>query len=135
MAKPDSQDSQNTGNIAVILVRSIINTHPDVRKTLALLGLTRKHSCVIVKNTASFKGMLSKVKDYVTYGEVTQETITALQNVRTTKLNNLTVYHLQPPRKGFERKGVKKSFKQGGALGYRGSAINDLIKRMIPEKR
>lgn len=40
-------------------------------------------------------------------------------------------FRLNSPRKGFERKGIKKPFSIGGALGYRGSKINDLIKRMI----
>ncbi|MBW2970579.1 hypothetical protein KY320_00300, partial [Candidatus Woesearchaeota archaeon] len=40
-------------------------------------------------------------------------------------------FRLSPPRGGFERKGVKNSFKSGGAAGYRGSKMNELIKRMI----
>ena len=38
------------------------------------------------------------------------------------------VFRLHPPRKGYE--GIKKSFNEGGALGYRGGKINDLIRRM-----
>jgi large subunit ribosomal protein L30 len=40
-------------------------------------------------------------------------------------------FRLNPPRKGWERKGIKKPYSVGGALGYRGKAINDLIKRML----
>ena len=39
------------------------------------------------------------------------------------------VLRLQPPRKGYE--GIKRPFSLGGALGYRGDKINDLIRRMI----
>ena len=39
------------------------------------------------------------------------------------------VFRLHPPKKGFRGK-VKKSFAAGGVTGYRGEAINDLIKRM-----
>ncbi len=39
------------------------------------------------------------------------------------------VVRLHPPVKGYE--GNKRPFKSGGALGYRGAAINDLIKRML----
>jgi len=39
------------------------------------------------------------------------------------------VFRLHPPRKGYEGS-VKKSYKSGGVTGYRGEAINDLIKRM-----
>jgi len=41
------------------------------------------------------------------------------------------VFRLNPPMLGFERKGIKKAFALGGALGYRKNKINDLIKRMI----
>lgn len=40
-------------------------------------------------------------------------------------------FRLSPPRNGFERKGVKVQFSQGGVLGYRKDKINDLIMRMI----
>ena len=40
------------------------------------------------------------------------------------------VFRLHPPRKGF-RGTVKKSYSAGGEAGYRGEAINDLIRRMV----
>ncbi|RLI45728.1 50S ribosomal protein L30, partial [Candidatus Bathyarchaeota archaeon] len=40
------------------------------------------------------------------------------------------VFRLHPPKKGFKGK-VKKSYAAGGVTGYRGEAINDIIKRMI----
>jgi large subunit ribosomal protein L30 len=39
------------------------------------------------------------------------------------------VIRLHPPRKGYE--GIKRPFTMGGALGYRGDKINDLLRRMI----
>ena len=39
------------------------------------------------------------------------------------------VFRLHPPSKGYE--GIKRSFRNGGALGYRGAAINELIARML----
>ena len=47
------------------------------------------------------------------------------------KLEIKKVFRLKPPSKGFERKGIKMSFKEGGALGYRGEKINELLERMI----
>ena len=41
------------------------------------------------------------------------------------------VLRLGPPKKGYERAGIKKSYSVGGALGYRASDINKLVKRMI----
>ena len=39
------------------------------------------------------------------------------------------VFRLHPPVKGYE--GNKRSFQNGGALGYRGAKINDLVNRML----
>jgi large subunit ribosomal protein L30 len=39
-------------------------------------------------------------------------------------------FRLRPPKKGYKGK-IKKSFRAGGESGYRGEAINDLIKRMV----
>lgn len=38
-------------------------------------------------------------------------------------------FRLHPPSKGFKGT-TKKSFRSGGEAGYRGEAINDLVKRM-----
>jgi large subunit ribosomal protein L30 len=40
------------------------------------------------------------------------------------------LFKLHPPSKGYKGK-TKKGFKAGGEAGYRGEAINDLIKRMV----
>ena len=40
------------------------------------------------------------------------------------------VFRLHPPKKGFKGK-VKRSYAAGGVTGYRGEAINNLIKRMV----
>ena len=49
------------------------------------------------------------------------------------KLKSLGVkpfFRLQPPRGGFKGS-IKRPYGDGGELGYRGSAINELIKRML----
>ena len=40
------------------------------------------------------------------------------------------VFRLRPPKKGYKGK-TKKSYKAGGEAGYRGEAINKLVKRMV----
>ncbi len=42
------------------------------------------------------------------------------------------VLRLHPPRKGWEA--IKKSYRAGGSLGYRGTDINGLIEKMLPGK-
>ena len=39
------------------------------------------------------------------------------------------VFRLRPPTKGFKGN-IKKSYRAGGELGYRGEDINELVKRM-----
>ena len=41
------------------------------------------------------------------------------------------VFRLKPPTKGFERFGMKRPYSLGGAVGYRGKDINELLQRMI----
>ncbi|MDI9623918.1 MAG: 50S ribosomal protein L30 [Methanothermobacter sp.] len=68
-----------------------------------------------------------KDKGYSTFKELAEAILKGK-----TKLEDLDikpVFRLQPPRKGYES--VKKSFKEGGSLGYRGDKINELIQRMI----
>jgi len=39
------------------------------------------------------------------------------------------IFRLNPPKNGYE--GIKRSFKNGGALGYRAKEINKLIEKMV----
>lgn len=59
-----------SNKIAVVQIRGTVATHPNVRKTLELLRLHKKHSCVVVDQTPEISGMIERVKDYVTYGLV-----------------------------------------------------------------
>ncbi len=41
------------------------------------------------------------------------------------------VFRLKPPERGYERGGIKHPYSTGGALGYRGEKINELLNKMI----
>lgn len=113
--------------IAMVRIRSGIRHSQAVNNTLKMLNLTEKNACAVVENKPEIMGMINKVKDLITWGEVTEETLKLMEKRKRGRL-----YSLQPPRKGYGRKGIKVAFKVGGALGYRGEKINDLLKRMIP---
>lgn len=122
--------------IAVILIRGLVGITKGVKDTLFMLRLRKKHVCVILESNALNKGMIKKVKDYVAYGEVDDATLKELISKRGKKNpakegRTKSFFELHPPRGGFERKGIKKNFNQGGALGYRGKKMNDLIKKML----
>jgi|SRR3989344_4385479 len=122
--------------LAVVRVRSSTRTNKDIVDTLKMLNLHNQNYCVIVESTPSILGMLRKAKDYITWGIASDEVIKLLDQKRSIvngrdKKEKLPFYRLAPPLKGFGRKGIKKSFVIGGALGNRKDKINDLIKRMI----
>ena len=152
--------------LALIRLRSGIRAKGEVRDTLAMLRLHRINHLVIIDDTPSYKGMVQKVKDYITWGEIDKETLAKLLRKRgrlignkpvteeyvqeklgmgidefaekvvkgemkLTDLPNIKpVFRLHPPRGGL-RGSKKRSFKEGGALGYRGEKINELIERML----
>jgi large subunit ribosomal protein L30 len=122
----------NSEMIGVVLIGRTANARIVVKDTLKKLNLLRHNALAIVPKTPSYLGMIKKVEPFVTWGEVGEETIKLLKEKRKPIIKkNSLVFRLNPPRKGFERKGIKKPFHLGGAYGYRGKRIDDLIKRMI----
>ncbi|MBA3043985.1 50S ribosomal protein L30 [archaeon] len=151
--------------LAVIMIRGGININRGIKDTLKMLNLTKVNHCVFIPETKEYKGMLQKVKDYVTWGEIDSDTLTEMikergrlkgdkpvtdkyieengyisikkfvdsvieGEVKYSFLKDVKpVIRLHPPRKGLE--GIKRSYAIGGALGYRGKEINELLRRMI----
>ncbi len=68
--------------LAVIMVRSGINVRRDIKETLGMLSLTRVNHCVIIDDDPSYRGMLQKTKDFVTWGEVKPEVLEHLLRKR-----------------------------------------------------
>ncbi len=123
-----------SSKVAVILIRGLIGIRHDIKETLFMLRLRKKHTCVVLDNNPTTKGMFRKIKDYVTFGEVSDETVKELESVRGKKDVNGNLkpfFELAPPKGGFERKGTKKPFTVGGVLGYRGEKMNDLVRKML----
>ena len=71
------------GKFAVIRVRGLTRVRHDIDETLKKLKLYKKNYCVIVPKTASYLGMIRKVKDYVTWGDIDENTYNALLEKRT----------------------------------------------------
>lgn len=119
--------------IAIIRIRGTNDVKKEIESTMRMLKLHKKHTCSVYSKTESLMGMLNKCKDYVTYGEVDDETYNLLEEKRGIKKDGKieNYFHLQPPKGGFERKGIKTPFTLKGALGYRKEKINTLIKKML----
>ncbi len=67
---------------AVVKMRSIAKTKPDIRRTLELLNLDRTNHCVLIDDNVHYNGMLQKVKDYVAWGTIDGETLSVLLEKR-----------------------------------------------------
>ena len=154
--KQQAKNIKNDGSIrqlAAIRIRGLTMVNTKIHDTMKMLRLYKSNFCIVLPNNPIYLGMLKKAKDYITWGEIDDETFNMLLEKRGEQFNGREAdskkkiryndfivvnnkkikryFRLNPPRKGFGRKGIKHSFQQGGALGYRGNAINDLIKRMI----
>lgn len=68
--------------LAVIRLRGKIGTKREIEDTLKMLRLEATNRCALVPAQPSFKGMLEKVRSYVTYGEIDMETLVALLKKR-----------------------------------------------------
>ncbi|MEE8168029.1 MAG: 50S ribosomal protein L30 [Candidatus Hydrothermarchaeales archaeon] len=150
--------------LAVIRIRGRSKTDRKVESTLQMLRLSRVNYCVLLDDNEVYRGMLKKVKDYITWGEVDAKDITSLLKNRgeltggirltdsyvrnQTKFKSISdfskaflkfeaeletipglrrFFRMHPPRRGHE--GMKKTFKEGGALGCR-SDIKGLLHKM-----
>ena len=69
----------------------------------------------------------TKYKSLIAFSKAVCEDKERFMNLESVK----PVIRLHPPIKGYE--GIKRTFVEGGALGYRGEKINDLVDRMIFE--
>jgi large subunit ribosomal protein L30 len=151
----------------VIKLRGSVNVRPEIKDTLKMLRLHKVNHCVVVEENVYYAGMLKKVKDYVAWGEISEDMLELILKKRgrlegrrrltdeylrentpfssvkelaqalyegRIKMKDLMKYkikpilRLHPPRKG--HKGIKKSFTQGGELGYHGDKINELVYKM-----
>jgi len=72
-------------------------------------------------STGSSFSTISEFSEALSSGEVTTKQLDGLK----------PVFRLHPPRGSKGWGGIKRSFSVGGALGYRGEDIKDLVMRMI----
>ncbi|MCL5877502.1 MAG: 50S ribosomal protein L30 [Candidatus Bathyarchaeota archaeon] len=160
------QKTEECKCLVVVRVRGTVSAMKEARETLELLRLTHTNHAVIIDSRPAYKGMLQRVNNYVTWGEPTKETVTAMltkrgrlagqkklseefaqkagfkniEDLAEAIVNCKAVYSkiegveprfkLHPPRKGYKGQ-TKNSYRAGGEAGYRGEAINDLVKRMV----
>jgi len=74
--------------LAVVQVRGTVNSRREIRDTLKMLRLHHINHCVIIPNTPEYLGMVRKVKDFVAYGEVDEETFVTILQTRGRLIGN-----------------------------------------------
>ncbi len=114
--------------IAVIRIHGCVRLRSGIVETFDRLRLRKKYSCVVLDGTPEQMGMIKKVRDFVAYGEISDDTYKQLNEKRKTKIKNF--FRLHPPRKGIDS---KKHFGETSkaVLGDNHEKINDLILRML----
>ena len=142
--------------IAAIRIRGRVEVPREIRDTLYLLRLRHKFVCSIYQEDKQILGMLEKVKHYVAFGKINDETLRKLIEERCRKQGDKKLskeevekvikqlkegkklkeidgikpfFRLQPPKGGF-KKSTKLLWPQG-MLGNIGDKINDLILSML----
>ena len=73
---------KQTGLLAVVRIRGTVDQPQPIKHALKLIRLTRPNHAVVVPNDGTHKGMLQKLKDVVTWGEINKTTLSDLINKR-----------------------------------------------------
>lgn len=140
----------------MIRLRGTVKARREAIATLKMLRLNRKMHCVVIPDTPSYAGMLQAAKDYITWGEISEESLKKLIEKRGRKIGNKRietegdvkaaikllhdgvglkgtdikpVFRLIPAKGGFKRS-IKHNYPKG-ELGYRREKINELLEKMI----
>jgi large subunit ribosomal protein L30 len=67
---------------AIIRLRGSAGINRNVEDTLQMLRLKAVNNCVIVQETVDYKGMLEKVKDSITWGEIDKDVLISMLKKR-----------------------------------------------------
>ncbi len=152
--KHEKKQTAQDGKLLVVRVRGTVRLLNKIHDTMQMLRLYKKNYCVLLENNSVNRGMIQKAKDFLTWGvaddAVVEELFAKRGHEYTGPLTDSKkkieykgryveykgkkynkFFALSPPRGGFGRKGTKRTFAQGGAIGDRGEKINDFVRKMI----
>lgn len=114
--------------IAAVRIRGPVDLSDKVESTLESLGLDSRNSCVLVDSeNDAVVGMLDKVSDFITFGEIDEETVDLIEQ-KNGEASTGTNLGLHPPKGGF--RDTRSHINSGGALGRR-EDMDDLLQRML----
>lgn len=96
--------------LAAIRIRGTMGLSNDKRDTLNLLRLFNKNYCVVLDNNPNYIGMLTKAKDYITWGEINEEIFSLLLKERGRIAGNKRFMEKYLKEKNFDVDGFVKDF-------------------------
>lgn len=137
-----------------IRIAGFVKINRDVEETLQRMRLRRKYAAVLLPATPLTEKLLRSVRNFIAYGDISQETLFELVKKRAQPLDKKKTvdvaalveqlaagkkkpqelgikpfFRLHPPRRGIDSKlhfGVRK-----GVLGDNKENINEFVRRML----
>ncbi|WP_227374385.1 50S ribosomal protein L30 [Haladaptatus halobius] len=67
---------------AVVQLRGEVNMHQGIRDTLGMLNIHKVNHCALVPETETYRGMITKVNDFVAHGEPDREVLETVLSKR-----------------------------------------------------
>jgi large subunit ribosomal protein L30 len=133
--------------IAVIRIRGQVTLDHDIKEAMTRLRIRRKYATVVMKDNDENRKILHKIRSFVAFGKISDETLKNLiakraQNLPGKKVDKELVFkeakegriesakpffRLHPPRGGIE---TRQHYPKG-VLGDNGADISKLIERML----
>jgi len=68
--------------LVVVRVRGVSDIYREIKETMNMLHLVRNCHATLVDNSPSYLGMLKRAQNYITWGEVSKETLSLLLKKR-----------------------------------------------------
>ncbi len=106
MASKKEKKKQQKKLFVVVRIRGSAAVNERIERTMKMLRLFKKNRCSLVLSTPSNMGMIKKVQDYCTFGEINPETLQLLLEKRGKIKGD------KPLTEDFLKKTYKMSFKE-----------------------
>ncbi len=73
---------ENSKKLAIIRMCGNVGVKKDIRDTFKFLRLYNKYTCIVVPSSQNYAGMVKKINDFVTWGEINKDTFKLLLSKR-----------------------------------------------------
>ena len=84
----ERMSEQKRKNLVILRIRGTVAINKELEYTFKLLHLNRPNHATIIERSASYLGMIQKIKDYATWGEASSDTISHLLRKRCLLVGN-----------------------------------------------